>query len=255
MEKASSDIGKFYDKYWPANVPDYEKVKKHVFSVVPRRRCDRIFDAGCGSGICSIVLSELANVVVGYDISADSLKQAKKLAREFGETNIHFCQGSLVEIPFPDESFDLVYCYGVLMFAPDCYKTFGELARILRSPGNLIFSFFPTTRLTAFHEMIRKVCVKMPAVVKKLFLNILSSIVNVYCRIAGRRPGRDYGLSVKAKIEDWYFVPQKRFLKREDVKEWILENNLEYFVIDDFTGRFKSTSSVVICCSKKTECP
>ena len=68
----------------------------------------------CGTGVCSLALSELADEVVGFDLSSGSLKTAEGLAQNLGITNIAFKQGSLLKIPFADNSFDLAFSWGVI---------------------------------------------------------------------------------------------------------------------------------------------
>src|SRR5436305_8512637 len=88
----------FYDVYWPKNVPDYRKTREHVREVVPAGRYKRALDGGCGTGVCSLALSEMAGEVVGFDLSDGSLATARALATKLGRSNISFQQGSLLDI-------------------------------------------------------------------------------------------------------------------------------------------------------------
>ncbi|MGH7861746.1 MAG: class I SAM-dependent methyltransferase, partial [Candidatus Dormibacteraceae bacterium] len=99
----------FYDSYWPKNVPDYQKTREHVRSIVPAGNYPRALDGGCGTGVCSIALAEIASEVVAVDLSLGSLSTAAGLARSVDRRNIRFCQGSLLDLPVASASCDLVF--------------------------------------------------------------------------------------------------------------------------------------------------
>src|SRR5688572_27462029 len=91
----------FYDTYWPSNVPDFSKTKEHVHEVVPAGRYERALDGGCGSGACSLALADLAETVVGVDLSLNCARTALGLSEKTGARNVDPCQGSLLSLPFP----------------------------------------------------------------------------------------------------------------------------------------------------------
>jgi ubiquinone/menaquinone biosynthesis C-methylase UbiE len=107
----------FYDQYWPKNVPDFRKTRAHVRSIVPPSHYRRALDGGCGTGVCSLALAEVADEAVGFDLSSGSLNTARALARKLGVTNLTFEQGSLLQLPFASNSFDLVLA-GVSFITP-----------------------------------------------------------------------------------------------------------------------------------------
>ncbi len=127
--------GTFYDGYWPKNVPDYVKTREHVLEIVPKGSYRRALDGGCGTGVCSLALAELAQEVVGFDLSAGSLNTARKLAKRIGATNVQFEQGSLLAVPFADKSFDLVFSWGVIHHTINPIKALDELVRVLEPAG------------------------------------------------------------------------------------------------------------------------
>ena len=48
-----------------------------------------------------------------------------------------FVQADLLQLPFPDRSFDVIYSFGVLHYTPDLEESFGWLLRLIE-PGGLI---------------------------------------------------------------------------------------------------------------------
>lgn len=93
-------------------------------------------DAGCGSGRYSVALAlHGAQQITAVDVSPTGLETAKNNAKEFKQ--IQFQKASVLNLPFPDESFDLVWCAGVLHHTNDFHKGLTELTRVLKQNGKL----------------------------------------------------------------------------------------------------------------------
>lgn len=96
-------------------------------------------DAGCGGGRYSIALSLLgAERVEGVDVADAAIADARRRADQLGRSNVCFQVASLLEIPFPDRSFDFVCCSGVLMITRDPEQAAAELSRVLK-PGGILY--------------------------------------------------------------------------------------------------------------------
>ncbi len=101
-------------------------------------------DAGCGGGRYLIALSRLgAKKVVGIDISEEAILAANQRIKEKGFADQAEAKlASVLELPFPDASFDYVVSSGVLHHTPDPKKGFNELVRVLRPGGKLFLSVY-----------------------------------------------------------------------------------------------------------------
>ncbi len=99
----------------------------------------RILDCGCGPGSITTGLARWApdGEAVGIDIGAEQLEGARAIAREQGVTNVTFRQGSIFDLPFADDSFDVVFSQTVLFHVPHPEKALAEIKRVLR-PGGLV---------------------------------------------------------------------------------------------------------------------
>src|SRR5262245_37662217 len=73
-----------------------------------------VLDAGCGTGEYACWLASRGAAVTAIDLSDGSLQEASKYAKEAGIAGVHFEKRSVLRTGFPDESFDFVYCTGVL---------------------------------------------------------------------------------------------------------------------------------------------
>src|SRR5262245_26299767 len=103
------------------------------------RSASRILDCGCGPGSITIGLAQWApdGQTVGIDLGAEQLDGARARARDLGVRNVAFRQGNIFEIPFADDSFDVVFSQTVLFHIPDPEKALAEIKRVLR-PGGLV---------------------------------------------------------------------------------------------------------------------
>lgn len=98
----------------------------------------RCLDAGCGGGRASIMMAEAgAAEVVGVDLSETNVETCRGWARHRALENCSFQQGSLVDLPFEDESFDIVWSNGVLHHTGATDATLKEITRTLRQGGSM----------------------------------------------------------------------------------------------------------------------
>lgn len=96
-----------------------------------------VLDAGCGGGRNTIAMARLgAAEAHGIDLGAQGVQDATDRAR--GLPHVHFQQASVEAIPFPDATFDIIWCAGVLMHTQHEERTMDELARVLK-PGGLLY--------------------------------------------------------------------------------------------------------------------
>jgi ubiquinone/menaquinone biosynthesis C-methylase UbiE len=103
-------------------------------------------DAGCGGGRNSIAMARLgAKEVVGIDVGEQGLVDAEQRSR--GLPNLKFQHGSILDIPFGNETFDLVWCAGVLMITADDERALDELTRVTKKGGYLYLLVYATEGL------------------------------------------------------------------------------------------------------------
>ncbi|RVX42644.1 ubiquinone/menaquinone biosynthesis C-methylase UbiE [Nonomuraea polychroma] len=104
-------------------------------------RRDRVLDIGCGTGATSRRAARRAaeGRVVGADLSAPMLSQARLAATAAGLGNVTFEQADAQAHPFPAAAFDAAISqYGVMFFA-DPVAAFANIGRALRPGGRLAF--------------------------------------------------------------------------------------------------------------------
>lgn len=96
----------------------------------------RVLDVGCGHGHWTCALASLNDDVVGVDIHQHRVQIGAELIEDLWIDNAKTRLGNAMELPFGDEEFDGVFCYGVFMFL-DPIKALVEFRRVLKPGGKL----------------------------------------------------------------------------------------------------------------------
>jgi trans-aconitate 2-methyltransferase len=113
------------------------KVVERV-AALPLRGDEHVMDAGCGTGRVTAELLKLLprGRVVGVDLSANMLRQARESLSRFGD-QVTFVNADLQQLPFREE-FDGVFSTAVFHWAKDHVRLFANIFGALRSGGWLI---------------------------------------------------------------------------------------------------------------------
>lgn len=109
-----------------------------------------VLDLGCGSGAFTPFIARMVGEkgkVYALDIQEDMLKQLEnKLSKPENRDikNIKLIEGNAYELPFDDDSLDLVNMVTVLQEIPDRNKALQEVKRVLKRGGFLaVTELFP----------------------------------------------------------------------------------------------------------------
>jgi ubiquinone/menaquinone biosynthesis C-methylase UbiE len=114
------------------------------------RKDMHVLDLGCGSGAFTPSIAGTVGEkgkIYALDIQADMLKQLEnKLSRPENKDikNIKLIEGNAYELPFEDNSLDLVNMVTVLQEIPDRNRALQEVKRVLKAGGVLaVTELFP----------------------------------------------------------------------------------------------------------------
>jgi SAM-dependent methyltransferase len=107
----------------------------------------RILDAGCGSGRNMVELAR-RGTVTGVELSSTSVS----LARERGAGEV--IEGSVLEMPFADDSFDLAVSLDVIEHLEDDLGALRELRRVVAPGGSLLVTVPAYQWLWSGHDEI-----------------------------------------------------------------------------------------------------
>jgi len=97
-------------------------------------RGKQVLEAGCGAGRFTEILLGLGAEVFAFDYSSavDAC-----LKNNGPHPRLHVVQADIFRIPFPERSFDYVFCYGVLQHTPNPRGAFLHLVRYMKPGGKI----------------------------------------------------------------------------------------------------------------------
>ena len=139
-----------YDAKWGIDFGDTgrEQVRQKLAKALGGRDGQSFgagLEIGSGTGYFSLNLLQLGAIesLTATDISAGMLKRLATTAEGLG-LEVETAQTEAEELPFEDESFDLVFGHAVLHHIPDLDRAFAEFRRVLRPGGAIAFAGEPS---------------------------------------------------------------------------------------------------------------
>lgn len=131
--QVSNDAAEVYEQVWVSAM--LGQWVTQVADAAQIGEGDHVLDVGCGTGI--VAREAISRVgptgqVIGLDLNAEMLAVAKKL-----NSKIRWHQGDALDMPFEDETFDVVVCQFVLMYLPNRVAAIKEMLRVLKPNGRL----------------------------------------------------------------------------------------------------------------------
>jgi SAM-dependent methyltransferase len=95
----------------------------------------RVLDVCCGTGAVARLAAERVGEtgsVTGLDLNEAMLTVARRI-----RPDVEFRRGNAMELPFPDDAFDVVTCQAGLMFVPDPERAIREMAHVVTPEGTV----------------------------------------------------------------------------------------------------------------------
>lgn len=136
-EPFAAEIGsrEFYDQY----LDYYDRFYDYKWTTFQyeKYRDRKVLEIGCGLGIDSVKFAKSGAELTCVDLSDTSVCHTRQLLDDLG-LPATVCQGNAEELEFSDESFDVVYAYGVLMHVENEQKALAEVHRVLKTGGEAL---------------------------------------------------------------------------------------------------------------------
>jgi ubiquinone/menaquinone biosynthesis C-methylase UbiE len=122
---------------------DYDAIAELIWAVGERivSRVDiepgqEVLDVACGTGNAALRAAAAGGRVTGVDITPELFVRGRERAAAAG-VEVEWIEGDAEELPFEDESFDVVLSVFGCMFAPRQEVAARELVRVLRPGGSI----------------------------------------------------------------------------------------------------------------------
>ncbi len=113
-----------------------------LVELVHPRPGERVVDVACGTGIVARIVAARVGptgAVVGVDLNPGMLSVARSAVSTDSQSSapLQWQEANADKLPFPDESFDIVYCQLGLQFFADRAGALREMRRVLGAEGRL----------------------------------------------------------------------------------------------------------------------
>jgi ubiquinone/menaquinone biosynthesis C-methylase UbiE len=126
----------------------------HEFAGFAQSTGQRVLEIGVGMGADYLEWLKAGAQATGVDLSSESLEWAKRRSGLAGYTT-DLRVSDAEHLPFPDNTFDIVYSYGVMHHSPDTPQCIGEARRVLKPGGALRIMVYHHPSLTGLMLWLR----------------------------------------------------------------------------------------------------
>lgn len=156
----TDSIPKFYDIYLAPLVfgEHAEDLATRVMAESPQK----ILEIAAGSGVVARALAPQISPNTKYmvtDLEQEMLDQAK--TKQPAQANITWQQADAMDLPFDDNSFDVIICQFGFMYFADKLKAVTEARRVLKPGGEFIFSVWDRLENNVFADLVTQAAVKI----------------------------------------------------------------------------------------------
>ena len=113
------------------------------FTMGPIQEGETVLDIGCGGGVdifMAAIMVGPSGRAVGVDMTPEMLARARRNLQDLPLNNVSLQRASAEDLPFPDQTFDVVISNGVFNLIPDKAKALAEVLRILKPRGRLMLA-------------------------------------------------------------------------------------------------------------------
>ncbi|MDB4040285.1 malonyl-ACP O-methyltransferase BioC [Methylophilaceae bacterium] len=160
--KAFNRHAKTYDQY--SSLQD--KISDNLFKKLNlvKVRPNSILDLGCGTGRNGKILNKKFTKIklINYDFSINMLGEAKRKQHNnanhsLGNNELSYVCGDIEELPFPKNTFDIIWSTSSFQWCNNLSNTFKEIQSILKPGGLFIFSTFGPNTLFELKNITKKI--------------------------------------------------------------------------------------------------
>jgi ubiquinone/menaquinone biosynthesis C-methylase UbiE len=148
---------KFSFEYFEA-VEDFRYVTEpqiHSFAQFSRFHGKKVLEIGVGAGTDFLQWVRSGAQAYGVDLTEEGVEHAKRRLELYGLEAKEVRVADAENLPFPEESFDLVYSWGVIHHSPNTEKALEEIIRVLRVGGRMKIMIYNRHSLHTFYRWIR----------------------------------------------------------------------------------------------------
>ncbi len=114
----------------------------------------KVLEVGVGMGSDYLEWLKAGAIATGVDLTAAAVERTRARC-EFAGYEADVVQADAENLPFPADSFDIVYSYGVLHHSPDTQRCIREVFRVLKPGGRIRVMLYHQPSLTGLMLWLR----------------------------------------------------------------------------------------------------
>jgi SAM-dependent methyltransferase len=139
-ERFRGEFERFFNEY---DAFRYRR-EKHILGCLDRANFagKKVLEIGLGQGADSEQVIRRGGHWSGLDLTTEAVARVKQRMQLRDLPYDDLKVGSVLRIPYPDNSFDMVYSFGVLHHVPEIHQAQAEIARVLRPGGELVMMVY-----------------------------------------------------------------------------------------------------------------
>ncbi|BAZ13943.1 type 11 methyltransferase [Calothrix sp. NIES-4071] len=155
--RTNYDSGRFY-------IP----IAKRLIEIANPQRAHQILDIATGTGIVALAAAEKVGAqskIIGIDISAGMLSNAKQKLVASGLQNVEFIEADAELIDFGQDSFDVILCSLAICYLTDIPAALHKWHSFLKPGGKLVFNAWTENAFTTsvlFREVTARYGINVP---------------------------------------------------------------------------------------------
>lgn len=195
-EETIAEYADFFERY---DAYRYQK-EPHILKNLDRIDFNgkRVLEIGLGQGADAEQIDLRGGIYNGVDLTEESVKRVRMRFELKGLSRFERIErASALELPFDDNSFDIVFSHGVLHHIPEIGRAQAEIARVLKPDGKLIMMLYAKWSLNYLVSI---------SVARRLGLLALYA--------SGSKAGGIYGdhLANAKKVGIWKYLAMQNFI-------------------------------------------
>lgn len=216
-------FGDEWDKFDQFTEEEIKNAGDQYFDIVPDgllNQNTQALDLGCGSGRWTRYLASKVGSVEAIDPNY-AISKVAELNSDL--KNVRFTQAGVGDIPFQDQSFDLIMCLGVLHHVPNTAEAVLTTTSKLKSGGHFLLYLYyaldgrgPLYKaLFNFSTLFRRVISTLPGGIKRFTCDLISVFVYMPFVIIARIL-KAIGTNIYKKIPLSYYSDKSFNIIRND---------------------------------------
>jgi len=132
------------------------QIEPEIFSFAqfPRHNGKKVLEVGVGAGTDFLQWVRSGTQAYGVDLTEQAVEHVKQRLQVY---NLNACEVRVANaqaLPYDDNSFDLVYSWGVIHHAPDTKQCLAEIVRVTKPGGQIKVMVYNRRSLFAFYRYL-----------------------------------------------------------------------------------------------------